>query len=126
MPCPPLASQQLHILRLSPTSCCCASTQFARRHTTHTLARHRAKLSGRCSGIEHGSTVTDLQVHLFHCETESKTEEAAKRGEEKGGEDKEEEKEEEDGDGQVVQGDAWPRRRGQALRPDWQCGRGAG
>ena len=43
-----------------------------------------------------------------------------------GGEDKEEEKEEEDGDGQVVQGDAWPRRRGQALRPDWQCGRGAG
>ena len=41
-------------------------------------------MSGRCSGIEHGSTVTDLQVHLFHCETESKTEEAAKRGEEKG------------------------------------------
>ena len=44
--------------------------------------------------------------------------------EEKGGEDKE--KEDEDGDGQVVQEDAWPRRRGQALRPDWQCGRGAG
>ena len=69
------------------------------------------------------SIVTDLpRLHLFHCKTQTTTEEAAKR---EGEEDKEEE-EGEDGDGQVVQEDALPGRRGQALRPDWQCGRGAG
>ena len=77
-------------------------------------------------GGEHDQhLVTDLpNLHLFHCKTQSTT---AKKLPREGEEDKEEEEEEgEDGDGQVVQEDALPGRRGQALRPDWQCGRGAG
>ena len=76
------------------------------------------------------SVVTDLPFTLFHYRTKSQLK--LSREEVEGGEGEEDKEEEEeggedgDGDGQVVQEDAEPCRRGQALRPDWQCGRGAG